>query len=218
MAKDELEISFLGETLRLHKERVVFWKEHEVLLLADLHLGKAQHFRKAGIPIPKGVSKHNFDRIQGVIDHFQPKRVLILGDLFHSVYNPVWDEFGDFTQQQNCTFELVIGNHDILDQTQYDRFNILCHGEALREGPFIFTHDPAEELGISAPEYNLSGHLHPGVLLHGQGKQTIKLPCFYFGKAGGILPAFGQFTGLAVLQPKRGERVFVVTPESVLEV
>ena len=44
--------------------------------------------------------------------------------------------------------------------------------------------------------YTMSGHLHPGVILKGKGRQALKLPCFVVGKHQLILPAFSIFTGL----------------------
>jgi hypothetical protein len=44
------------------------------------------------------------------------------------------------------------------------------------------------------------------------------LPCFYFGKRKGLLPAFGSFTGLAAIKPKEGERVYAVVSKSIVEI
>jgi metallophosphoesterase superfamily enzyme len=67
-------------------------------------------------------------------------------------------------------------------------------------------------------KYNLSGHIHPGVHLEGIARQSMTLPCFYFGKSVGLLPAFGLFTGLARIRPKAGDKVFVIAKGKVVEV
>ena len=46
-------------------DKCMFWKEHNSLILADLHIGKAGHFRKAGIPIPSHI--HIDDLVDGHI-------------------------------------------------------------------------------------------------------------------------------------------------------
>jgi len=46
----------------------------------------------------------------------------------------------------------------------------------------------------------------------------LRLPCFWFGDAVGVLPAFGAFTGSAEVRPKRGDQVFVIAEEEVLKV
>jgi metallophosphoesterase superfamily enzyme len=58
--------------------------------------------------------------------------------------------------------------------------------------------------------------VHPAVKLRGNGGQKLTLPCFYFGKIQGLLPAFGTFTGKSIIRTEEESRVFVVTPESVI--
>lgn len=199
----------------LHPYKALYWVQQEALLLADLHLGKAAHFRREGIPVPRDAGNTNWDKLIALLLEFQPKVVYILGDLFHSVYNPVWEEFGGFVRQfPEVRFELVAGNHDILSDYQYEKVGLTLHREALALAPFYFSHHPLEEW----PEglFNLAGHVHPSVVLNGQARQRLRLPCFYFRKTQGILPAFGSFTGTAVLQPQKGDRIFVVTDEAVI--
>ena len=67
-----------------------------MLLLADLHLGKGAHFRREGIPVPTNMISKDLRKLETLIDLFQPGRVVFLGDLFHSVYNPEWEIFGQW--------------------------------------------------------------------------------------------------------------------------
>ncbi|MDX1667527.1 MAG: hypothetical protein R3350_09870, partial [Saprospiraceae bacterium] len=83
-----------------------------------------------------------------------------------------------------------------------------------REAPFLFSHHPQE--GVETGWYNLAGHVHPSVFLRGAGRQRLKLPCFYFGEDKGILPAFGYFTGSAVLHPGKKDRIYVIANDSVI--
>ncbi len=50
------------------------------------------------------------------------------------------------------------------------------------------------------------------------GRQRLKLPGFWFGPRVGVLPAFGEFTGGAVVTPRPGDRVFVVAGDQVVPV
>jgi hypothetical protein len=81
---------------------------------------------------------------------------------------------------------------------------------------------PADDVSALKPEIDPTNRLriyvHPGVFLRGRGRQGKKVPCFFFGEYGGILPAFGAFTGSAILRARNGDRVFVVAGEEVLEV
>jgi metallophosphoesterase superfamily enzyme len=63
----------------------------------------------------------------------------------------------------------------------------------------------------------MAGHLHPAVRLAGRGGQSLALPCFYFGHAYAVLPAFGDFTGTALVSPRPGERVVVVADDTLIE-
>ena len=73
-----------------------------------------------------------------------------------------------------------------------------------------------KEIGFM--QYNLSGHLHPGVNLRGKARQSVTLPCFYFGEQAGLLPAFGTFTGIARIQPKKNDKVFAIVEDKVIAV
>jgi hypothetical protein len=39
----------------------------------------------------------------------------------------------------------------------------------------------------------------PALVVSGRGPDRLRLPCFHFGPAVGVLPAFGDFTGLHVM-------------------
>lgn len=209
------EITIYNETLELWPQKAIHWKKYNVLLLADLHLGKINHFRKAGIPVPSKANDRNIELLIELIQATRPARVICLGDLFHSHYNPEWEVFGELVRHfQNVSFELVLGNHDIMSKIQYSRKGIVLH-EVLKLGPFILTHHPMTDVELEC--YNIAGHVHPGVNLRGKGKQSVTLPCFYFGECSGLLPAFGMFTGLAKIWPKKGDKVFIIVEENIIE-
>ncbi|MEO7989751.1 MAG: ligase-associated DNA damage response endonuclease PdeM [Chryseolinea sp.] len=208
-------IDLCGEVFELLPQKAIYWKRERALLMADLHLGKINHFRKSGIPVPSKANEKNLELIVELIESTNPARVIFLGDLFHSHYNPEWEVFGELVKHfQSISFELVLGNHDILSEGQYVRKSITLYDE-LRLPPFIFTHHPLEEMVDNL--YNLAGHIHPGATLHGKARQSVTLPCFYFGKQQGVLPAFGMFTGLARIKPKTDDLVFVVVEDKVLK-
>ena len=209
-------LEFLGQTLRLHPLKALYWVEARTLMIADVHLGKASHFRKNGIPVPVAVADAGIDVLISVLLDFQPERVWFLGDLFHSTYNREWEDLAALVQQfSSVSFELIPGNHDILNASVYSDSGLVVLPEMLVEGPWLITHHPLE---TPHPElYNLAGHIHPGVRLSGAGKQTLRLPCFYFGQHQGILPAFGNFTGIAPLPVKKGDQVFVVADHQVIK-
>ena len=210
-------IHFKNQTLQLHPTKAIYWREQDILLIADLHLGKAAHFRKKGLAAPATVLQKNLSNLASLLKDFTPHKVLFLGDLFHSSLNNVWEQFSLFLQKYpSITFELVQGNHDILPSQFYKNAQLEVYTKPLIIDSFIFSHYPLK----TVPEnlYNFYGHLHPGVVLSGFGGHEIKLACFHFGQTQCVLPAFGAFTGLFILQPKVGDRVFVIAEETVIEV
>ena len=208
-----MEADVFGELLELHPQKAAFWPKHKILMVADLHLGKINHFRKAGIAVPTRANDKNIEVLVDLFWKTKPERVLFLGDLFHSHYNPEWEVFGEVVKHfESISFELVLGNHDIMSERQYERKGIRFY-EELQIGPFLFTHHPVEKELTDL--YNLAGHIHPGVRLVGKGKQQLRLPCFYFGRSSGLLPAFGMFTGLASIKSQKDDKIFVVAENKI---
>lgn len=211
-----MEAGVAGETFVLYPQRGAFWRERKTLLLADLHLGKVSHFRRAGIPVPSRANIKNLEHLLELISLSGAERVICLGDLFHSHYNGEWEEFGEVVHHfPGIEFELVLGNHDIMGRIQYERKGIAVYDQ-LRIGPFLLTHHPQES--IADEIYNLAGHVHPGVRLTGKGRQAMTLPCFYFGSRQGFLPAFGAFTGIARIRPKKEDQVYVIAANKILSI
>lgn len=209
------EMVIKGQNFLLHPQKALFWKEQKALVLADAHFGKGRHFRKNGIPVPQMQAEVDYDRFIGLMLEFKPKQVIFLGDLFHSHYNEEWESFSTIIQKFKTTrFILVRGNHDILDAAHYETAGIIVREEPWKLGPFAWCHHPPER---EEPDYSIGGHVHPGVILKGASHQRLRLPCFYFGKTQAVLPAFGSFTGLHVVQPKTESRVFVIGDDQVFE-
>jgi DNA ligase-associated metallophosphoesterase len=203
------------EEFLLLPEKAIFWKNYNILLIADLHLGKVSHFRKAGIPVPRSAKRATLDKVEDLLLRYLPSQIMILGDLFHSEYNQAWLAFNDLLERYlDVEFILVEGNHDILEKSLYENSRLTVIPGLLQKPPFIFSHEPLET--VHEGLYNLCGHIHPGVKMVGKARQSMRLPCFYFGDNTGILPAFGTFTGCATIQPLKGESVFVVGKDQVL--
>ena len=199
----------------LHPYKSLFWEKHKILFIADIHLGKAAHFRKAGIPIPENIHQPDLMRIEFLFNYYQPKRIIFLGDLFHSSYNNTWITFRLFCEENiKLKPELVMGNHDILDHSHYDFLQL--HPEKLILEPYVFSHKPMELHDLDG-HYNLCGHIHPSVKVTGIAKQSLRVECFYFGENHGILPAFGSFTGSSKIQGKSSEdKIFAVTNQKII--
>jgi len=213
--KEQLKFNCCNQHLVLHYKRAVFWVEQKILLLADLHLGKDAHFRKAGIAIPQVITNEDLRILQELINHFQPKQVFFLGDLFHSDYNKALVLFQHFLKTNNAIeFVLIKGNHDVMSQAELEDLGLSKVYDEYVIPPFSFSHHPIDK----GAYYNFCGHLHPGISIKGKGRQGIRLPIFYFGKHEAVLPAFASFSGKFIVKPKLSDTVFGLTDEGVFEV
>lgn len=204
----------------LSPERVAFWEEAGILLVADLHFGKTGHFRKSGIPVPQAVYQQDLQRLFHQISFFKPREIIIVGDMFHSRLNKEMDFFLKWRNDlSHIAFTLVEGNHDILSDDWYAKANIKCV-PYLYLPPFGFIHDPADLAAAAIPleAYLLYGHLHPGVLMRGMGKQSLRFPCFFMREQEAVLPAFSHFSGLAMVNAGKKDRVFAIVNQSIVSI
>src|SRR5580704_6193002 len=216
-----------GQQLWLSPHRCIFWEEERSLILSDLHFGKTGHFRKAGIAVPPAVYREDLLRLLSLIQYFQPRQLLVVGDLFHSRENKELDLFRRWRDDfPDLGIRLVLGNHDILREDWYEKAGIDVTRNLLRMGEFAFVHDIATleggvvgtpEGGVVGRPYFFSGHLHPGIRIRGMGKQCLQFPCFYFGGEYAILPAFGLFTGTVSIAPGAESSVFAILPSTAGE-
>jgi uncharacterized protein len=210
----------LNNTFILSSARCIYWQEQKTLILSDLHLGKTGHFRKSGIAVPQAIFKEDMQRLVTQLQLYKPEQVVVIGDMFHSHDNQEHAFFMKWRKdfEQLCIL-LVKGNHDILKAQWYEEAGIqICDatpgaaGAILSIGNFIFTHDINDIAAGEQSEgkYFFSGHIHPGISISGLGKQSLRFPCFYFGKQYAVLPAFSRFTGTQGIKPKRGESVYAL--------
>jgi len=207
----------LHQHFLLSIERCIFWEEEKILILSDLHFGKTGHFRKEGIAVPQDVYVEDLQRLVSQIQFFKPNRLIIIGDMFHSHANKELDFFikwrNNFPLLSIC---LIKGNHDILNASWYKDATIEVVENMHSINGFSFVHDIAEvDLSLHQANYYFSGHIHPGILVKGAGRQSLRLPCFYFGNQYAVLPAFSKFTGTHPIKPKRAETVYAILPSNL---
>jgi len=206
-----------GEELLLLPERAAYWPAKRALFVADYHLGKAASFRSAGIPLPAGTTSETVERLERVVERTRAAHVVFLGDFLHSAAGRAPRTLARFAawreERADIEITLVRGNHDARagDPPEEWRMRAIDAGERL--GPFVLDHEPRPARG----GYGLAGHIHPAVRLSA-GDDSLRLPCFWFAARYGVLPAFGAFTGTAVVRPRQGDQVFVIADGEVLKV
>jgi len=205
------------QDLLLLPQKAIYWQQQQTLMVADVHLGKTGHFRKAGIAVPRDLEQNDLAVLSDLVAEFKPERIIFLGDLFHSDMNADWEWFAMWRQQfPNVTIDLVRGNHDIIADKYYDQLNISLHKQMI-VGPFLMLHHPLTEDELQlVTQYAFCGHIHPGINLKGKGRQSITLPCFAFGSRQAILPSFGKFTGKVAVQTCKTDNVFAIVKDKVV--
>lgn len=205
------DITIKNHDFKLHPSGAIFWNEKEMLLIADVHLGKVAHFRKHGAPVPANAAFQNLEKLTEISNHFQPETICFLGDLFHSKLNEEWNDFEKWVEYTKANVILISGNHDIIPKYLFEELGVKVFDELLLEG-FLLTHHPTEIKGT----FNFSGHVHPGVRMKGVGRQYVRFPCFYKTENQLILPAFGNFTGKHILKPSGMDEVFAIVEGEVI--
>jgi DNA ligase-associated metallophosphoesterase len=197
----------------LLSEKALWRPDTGQLIIADIHLGKASHFRKAGISIPADSVLEDMRRLDHLMKAQQPKEVILLGDLFHSSYNREWHLFEAFLESfPDVQFILIKGNHDILKKHRYElpNFSVI---DTWEDELFLYSHEPMDH----GHKFVLSGHVHPGITLSGKGKQYMSLPCFHISENQAVLPAFGKLTGLYILDQNKDDRYYLVYNDVIRE-
>jgi uncharacterized protein len=190
-----MEITIAGEPLHLLPERAVFWPTQRTLFVADVHIGKAESFRRLGVPVPIGASASNLQALTQLIHEYQVLHLVILGDLQHSRLGLTHELLTQLYQWRelisSAQVKLLVGNHDRHSQALPDDLNIELLEEPYSLGPFTLYH----ERTLEDRRAGMSGHIHPVVNLQGKGRDRARLPCFVQYGEHLVLPAFGEFTG-----------------------
>ena len=207
-----------GTTVLLLPQRALYWPDERTLFVADAHFGKSASFRARGVFVPRGTTSETLDRLDRAIAHTLPRRLLFLGDFFHSRASQAaatLDALGLWrNRHQAITMHLVGGNHDRHAGAPPSRLAIEPLAVNTPLGPFVLAHEPA----VSDGGYVLAGHLHPAYRLTGRAGDSLRLPCFWLRSRCLVVPALGSFTGGALIQPMRADKVFLVTDERVFAV
>ena len=83
MTEGSVEVGLSGERLIVDPDRALIWPAQGTAFIADLHLGKGEIFRRAGIPIPEGTTQTDLQRITRLTADHGLQRVVLLGDFLH---------------------------------------------------------------------------------------------------------------------------------------
>jgi DNA ligase-associated metallophosphoesterase len=174
---------------------------------------KRPHSEAAAVPVPVGTTAESLRKLSAAIDATHCTQLVFLGDLWHSKEGRKDEILTSLRSWRECypkvDMVLVEGNHDRRSGVLPPELGITTVGEPFSEGPFALCHYPADVEG----SYCLSGHIHPAVSLSAPARQSLRLPCFWFTDRYAVLPAFGEFTGTADIEPRSSDRVFAIADD-----
>jgi DNA ligase-associated metallophosphoesterase len=218
-----------GEPLQLLHQRAAYLPHYQTLLVADVHIGKAQSFRRLGVPVPGGTTAASLQRLTQALAATGARHLVFLGDLLHSAHSEApatWAAVAAWRASHPALqMTLVRGNHDQHAGDPPAAWGIHSINGPLLVGGLALCHHPEPLPG----SYVLAGHTHPAVVVGARGGHAgrggrggsrfrggaLRLPCFHFGPQVGVLPAFGEFTGMHTLTQQPGDRVFVIAEDTV---
>ena len=209
-----INFSWHGTKLKLYANQVLFIPLTRELLISDVHLGKAEYFQLNGIPITNNEDENNINRIYKLINQFKPRKLVILGDLFHSRYslnkNIIYKVERLFKIFKN-RIEVIEGNHDI--GCQISNISFLKEKKSLN---LIFTHEPINQKDNNS--LNICGHYHPKVILKNQ-QDKLSFKCFAFDSLNNnlYLPSFGDLTG-GYLCKKHFKKWAIISENNIVEI
>lgn len=208
-----------GRALHLLPERAAWLPEAGLLMVADVHFGKAASFRRLGVPVPQGTTEANLARLTALLGRLAGVRDLVfLGDFLHARSGrapATLQSLHDWRQRHSdLGLTLVRGNHDGHAGDPPSSLGMQVVDEPWLHAGLALCHDPATARPAGLPA--VAGHLHP-VTRVGRGFDQVRLPCFHARSDGMlVLPAFGEFTGGALVRPRSGETLYLATGEGVL--
>lgn len=185
------------------------------LVVADVHLGKSAVFRAKGLPVPEGDTMRDIRRLAEMVTKHNVRHLVIAGDLFHApsgVTRELETALAEFLTELGIPVTLVIGNHDA--KIRHLPAGLVCV-EHLDLEEIRIVHDPA---AADRDRLHISGHWHPAVRIRDGRRRSLRLPCFLFRDNTLVLPAFGSFTGGAVLSPEEGDRIFAALRDKIVEI
>ncbi len=194
-------VDLASEPVELLGDRALYWPARKRLLIADLHLGKADVFRRAGIGLPAGGTSHDLLRLSELLQRTSASELWILGDILHGAAPAAaWRGQWDSWREKHATVRLVgiAGNHDrALASTP---LGLELVDDCVEDGAFALRHDPLPHPRLHV----ICGHLHPLAAMPGMRRRW---PAFWLRRGLTVLPAFSYFTAGVVAVPAAGEQL-----------
>lgn len=171
----------------------------DVLVLADLHVGKAT---AANVEVPVGEGTDIVERFDALCTRFDPEEVVVAGDLLHSfetvprLVEETLEGLRRVADEADARVVVTPGNHDTM-------LDVVWGGSTTPEyrvGDTIVCHGHVEPDG-NADRYVI-GHDHPTITIEGHTRPCyLAGDCVYHGADLLVMPSFNRLvSGVEVNQ------------------
>ena len=181
--------TFAGERLVARPSGALWWPAAGLLVVSDLHLGKAERTARRGGPLlPPYEVIDTLTRLEADVAATDPARVVSLGDSVddmgaaEALDAAARDWLARLMAGRDWTW--ITGNHDPapLGLGGHAAEGVAC-------GPITFRH-----IATDGGRHEVSGHYHPKASLSVRGR-AVSRPCFLRDETRLIMPAYGTYTG-----------------------
>jgi len=207
--------------VRLRADRTAFVPARRELLVADIHLGKAQSLRSLGAPLSGDLQstllKEPLDRLTAAVTETSAESVIVLGDLLHAPVGltPALIEFvADWRGGCGVAMHLVPGNHDRRVETIAAHWKITVLDQTHRAGGLLLVHDPAA-VSSDASDFVVAGHIHPAINLPASCGPR-RAPVFALAESLLLLPAFTTFAAGAPVRASDFARLIAIAGDELV--
>ncbi|HYJ05960.1 MAG TPA: metallophosphoesterase [Chthoniobacterales bacterium] len=201
--------ALVADEILLDGRLALFHQTECWLAVADLHFGYELSQRAAGRLVPMWGMASISERLMQLINEYQPRQLIILGDLVHNKTSA--PEAAKLLQDLavHCEPIVVAGNHDrqlrgkveMVESWETERFHF-HHGHCAAE---------------RGHRIQIIGHHHPaGVLTDGAGLR-LKCPAFVQQSSCWIMPAFSPWASGTRWTGDEPGRMWLCTAERVLK-
>ncbi len=194
-------ITIADITLLADISGALYWDEERLLIVSDLHLEKGSSFARRGILLPPFDTAATLAKLAAVVAHYDPRRVITLGDSFHDrdAHERLNASDRDAIKalQAGRDWIWIEGNHDPLPPASLD-------GSVATEiaiGALTFRHEP------TGAEGEIAGHLHPKARVATRGR-GIDRRCFAGDGARIVMPSLGAYTGGLSIRDRAFAKIF----------
>ncbi|MCQ2086342.1 MAG: metallophosphoesterase [archaeon] len=182
--------------VRVTKDKCLVLDEGPTIVLSDLHLGYEKALEEEGVYLPRINTESVVESLNKVVYKYDPKRVVILGDIKHDFRRASYEAREEVCRTINLLKDvadviIIKGNHDNFIQSVLQDLNVEAVDYIDMYG-FRMEHGHLD----SGKRPVIIGHEHPSVRISGAVGGGIKLQCFLHLKREGIIviPPFSNLS------------------------